>query len=200
MFSIPGLTLIVTFLHELGHAVATLVTGGHVLALQVNFDGSGLTTSSGGILPIVICGGYLGSIFFGNLMFYAGIKYKYLSRYLAGALAIGMIIASFIWFSTLTSLLFTLGMGIVLMILFFKIPWSGRVFMIITGAYSIFYIIHDYRIGPSSDLQAFSNIAGLNPTLWMYIWLVIALVITLLFTGRLLVPPGSGEIREDRRK
>jgi hypothetical protein len=187
IYSIPGLTLLVTFLHELGHAIATIVTGGHVLALQVNFDGSGLTTSSGGIRPIIICGGYLGSIFFGNLMFYIGIKYKNLSRDMALGLAIGMIIASFSWFSTLTSLLFTLGVGIFLMVLFFKVPWSGRAFMIITGAYSIFYILHDYRIGPSSDLQAFSNIAGLNPTLWMYIWLVNALIITLLFTGRLLV-------------
>ena len=187
MISIPVFTQLVTFLHELGHALATIVTGGHVTSLQVNLDGSGLCTSSGGIGLFIICGGYLGSILFGNLMFYAGLKHKYLSRFLAAVLAICLTITSLVWFSTINSFLFTAGIGVVLLFLFVKFPWSGRAFMIITGAYSIFYILHDYQIGPSSDLRAFSNIAGLNPTLWMYIWLMLALVITMLFVGKLLV-------------
>ncbi len=181
MFSIPILTQLVTFLHELGHAATAIVTGGHVHSLQVNLDGSGLCTSSGGIQLFVICGGYLGSIFFGNLMLYTGIKFKYMSRFLAAGLAICLVFTSLAWFSTLQSFLFTAGIGAVLLFLFIKFPWSGRAFMIITGIYSIFYIIHDYQIGPSSDLQAFSSIAGLNATLWMYVWLVTALIITMLF-------------------
>jgi hypothetical protein len=93
MISIPVLTQLVTSLHELGHALATIVTGGHVLSLQVNLDGSGLCRNSGGIRLFVICGGYLGSTLFGNLMLYTGLKHKYLSRFLAAVLAIWLMIA-----------------------------------------------------------------------------------------------------------
>jgi hypothetical protein len=183
MYSIPILTQLVTFLHEIGHATATIVTGGHVRSLQVNLDGSGLCTSSGGIRLFIICGGYLGSIFFGNLILYTGIKFKYMSRFFAAGLAVCLIFASLFWFSTLQSFLFTAGIGAVLLFLFIKFSWSGRVFMIVTGIYSIFYILHDYQTGPSSDLVAFSSIAGFNATLWMYVWLVTALIITMLFLG-----------------
>ena len=62
--------LLVTFLHELGHALGALITGGSVLALQVNEDGSGWTKTAGGNLGIILMGGYLGSALLGNILFY----------------------------------------------------------------------------------------------------------------------------------
>ena len=182
MIDIPVLTLLVTFLHEFGHALATMVSGGHVMHLQVNLDGSGLTTTSGGNQALIDCGGYLGSILFGNIMLFFGIRHKHLARIISGFLAICMIAASLIWFSTLTSFLFTAIVGIILLLLFVKVPWSGRLFLIFTGIYSVLYVLHDYRVGPSSDLQAFSHVMGLTPTIWMYAWLGFAVVITLAST------------------
>ena len=43
--------LLVTFLHELGHALGALITGGSVLALQVNEDGSGSVSYTHLTLP-----------------------------------------------------------------------------------------------------------------------------------------------------
>lgn len=177
-FNIPILSLLVTFLHEFGHAIASLLTGGRVLALQVNIDGSGVCTTSGGNSMLITAGGYLGSIIFGNLMLYFGIKHKDFSKFLALALSIIMVLVSVVWFSTLSSFVITFIIGLVLAICFLKIVWSGRVFMIGSGAYSILYILKDYNVGPSSDLQAFSDIMGLTPTIWMYMWLVGAIVIT----------------------
>lgn len=148
------------------------------MSLQVNPDGSGLTTTSGGFQPLILCGGYLGSVLFGNIMLYMGIRHKHFSRILAAGLAILMVIVSLIWFSTLTSFLFTAIAGCALLFLFVKFSWSGRAFMIVTGIYSVLYIIHDYNIGPSSDLQAFASVAGLTPTIWMYTWLGVAVILT----------------------
>jgi MFS family permease len=178
--NIPILSLLVTYLHELGHALASLLTGGHVISLQVNLDGSGVCTTSGGISMLIIAGGYLGSILFGNLMLYFGIKHKNLSKFLALTLSIIMILVSIIWFSSLQSFAITFIIGFILAICFLKIAWSGRAFMIGSGAYSILYIIKDYNVGPSSDLQAFSRIMGLTPTVWMYFWLAGAIIITII--------------------
>jgi hypothetical protein len=179
LMHIPVLYLLVTFLHEFGHAMACLISGGHVVALQVNLDGSGLCTTSGGNRALVTAGGYIGSVLFGNIMLWAGIRHKYLSRFLAGGLAICMVVVSLIWFSTPASFLFTAVVGGLLLFLFVKFAWSGRLFMVVSGAYSILYVLNDYRIGPSSDLQAFSAIMGLTPAIWMYIWLGMAIILTL---------------------
>ena len=92
-----------------------------------------------------------------------------------------MVLVSVIWFSTLQSFAITAIMGLILVLCFVKIAWSGRIFLIGSGAYSILYIIKDYNVGPSSDLQAFSRIMGLTPLIWMYVWLAGAVLISLLF-------------------
>jgi hypothetical protein len=181
MNSIPILPFLVTFLHELGHALTALATGGHVLALQVNLDGSGVCTTSGGIQAIVLAGGYLGSVLFGNIMLYVAIRHKYFSRMLSGMIAVTMVLVSLIWFSTLSSFVFTALAGGFLLFLFIKVDWSGRAFLLLAGSFSVLYVLHDYQIGPSSDLQAFASIMGLTPIVWMYIWLGVALFITALF-------------------
>jgi hypothetical protein len=157
------------------------MTGGHVIALQINPDGSGVCTSSGGNQALVTAGGYLGSIFFGNTLLYVGIKHKHLSKVLALILSGMMVLTSVIWFSTLQSFLITFIVGLLLVLCFLKISWSGRAFMIGLGGYSILYIIKDYNVGPSSDLQAFSGMMGLTPLIWMYLWLAGAVVITGVF-------------------
>ena len=62
------LRLLVTFIHEGSHALATLLTGGWVLGLGVSSDGSGLTLSQGGIGVIVSSAGYLGATLYGAVL------------------------------------------------------------------------------------------------------------------------------------
>ena len=50
-------TLLVTFLHEFGHALGAILTGGHVLEMQINPDGSGKTTSQPGSVAVILMGG-----------------------------------------------------------------------------------------------------------------------------------------------
>ncbi len=57
--------MFVTFVHESSHALAALITGGHVAGMSVSPDGSGLTYTSGGTQVLVNCAGYLGTTLFG---------------------------------------------------------------------------------------------------------------------------------------
>ncbi len=62
------LRLFVTFIHELGHGVATLITGGEFLRFEVHENGAGLAYSRGGMRPIIISAGYIGTAIFGAVL------------------------------------------------------------------------------------------------------------------------------------
>ena len=63
--------IFVTFIHEGGHAIATLLTGNSVASLSVAADTSGLTYHTGGGLfssMFISSAGYLGAMGFGALL------------------------------------------------------------------------------------------------------------------------------------
>ena len=57
--------LFVTFIHEGGHALVTLLTGGWVTGLSIHLDASGETYSLGGIPLLIASAGYLTSAIYG---------------------------------------------------------------------------------------------------------------------------------------
>lgn len=59
------LRLLTVLLHEGGHAVVTLLTGGEVVEIRVNAEESGHTLSRGGVHFLILHGGYLGSLLAG---------------------------------------------------------------------------------------------------------------------------------------
>lgn len=64
--------LLATLVHELGHGLAALATGGEFLRFVVFADGSGLATTAGGWRLIVIPAGYLGAAAFAALLVMVG--------------------------------------------------------------------------------------------------------------------------------
>lgn len=169
--------LFVTFLHEFGHAIGSVVTGGDVKSLQVNIDGSGVTWTSGGNTAVTIMGGYLGSAIFGNILLYLGIRKPDSAKLTMMTISVIMVICALIWFSSIFNAIFILAFSGIL----FAIAWftniSKYVVMFLGGA-AVLHIISDFNVGPSSDLEAYEQVMGLTDTLWMYIWLGIVLVIT----------------------
>lgn len=65
------LQLLNTHLHELGHALAALGTGGSVDHIKVFGDGSGVTPVRGGWILVVASAGYLGAAAAGAAIVYA---------------------------------------------------------------------------------------------------------------------------------
>ena len=57
--------LFVTYVHELFHAVAALLTGGYVHSIAIHQDASGETMTAGGIGWIISMAGYVGTVLLG---------------------------------------------------------------------------------------------------------------------------------------
>ncbi len=105
-----------TFIHETGHAVATLITGGQVLGMEVNLDTSGLAKRRGGAGPIVASAGYLGSIIAGAALLYAG-RYRKWARptltVVGGATLLATALFGGFGQSLIAFFVFSLGAGLV---------------------------------------------------------------------------------------
>jgi len=170
--------MLVTFLHEFGHAFGALITGGNVLNIEIRPDGSGVCWSSGGNRAIILMGGYIGSAIFGNLLFYIGTRENNtISKTTVFVLGGIMLLVGFFWFSSL----FTTGLlSLFALVLFFiasKTNFDSDVLMFF-GLASILYIIQDFNVGPTSDLASYAKHFVIIPAgVWMYIWLGIALLL-----------------------
>ena len=123
-------------------------------------------------------GGYIGSAIFGNLLFYIGVKKPQISKYTLYALALFMVFSGFFWFDTPFTTLFLLAFAAALLLITRYTNWSRWVLMFL-GMASIIYIVQDFRVGPSSDLEAYANLFVVVPkVVWMYIWLGIVLLLS----------------------
>jgi hypothetical protein len=60
LFTLP-LQFLYTHLHEIGHAIAAMITGGSGIWITVHADGSGLTSSWGGSQLVMSPAGYVGA-------------------------------------------------------------------------------------------------------------------------------------------
>lgn len=174
------INLLVTFLHELGHALGALITGGKVLKLEVAADGSGVTHTAGGSRGVILMGGYIGSAILGNLLFYIGAKWQKASNVAITLLCATMVFSGFYWFSTMFSFGFSVAFAVALYLIS-KYTNMDREILMFLGLASILYIIQDFRVGPSSDLEKYAELMVIFPkTVWMYIWLGIALLLCFL--------------------
>jgi len=167
-------TLLVTFLHEFGHALGSLLTGGAVEGLQINPDGSGYTVTRGGSQAIILMGGYLGSAVLGNLLFYIGARKVQYTQITLITLAVIMALAGLVWFESLISTGLLFGFSIVLYLIARYTNWDRDMLMFL-GLAAVLYIIQDFNVGPSSDLAKYEEVVGILPAkIWMFIWLFFA--------------------------
>jgi len=187
--------LFVTFLHEFGHAIGAVLTGGWVEEVQINSDGSGWTKSVNGNRPVTIMGGYLGSAIFGNLLFYIGARSKKLVKPMMVVVILSMLVTGFYWFNSLFTTGVLIAFSIVLFLIAFKTQFGREVLMFL-GLASVIYIIQDFNVGPKSDLKAYEEVMVFIPAnVWMYIWLAVAILL-LVFNLKLLfsIPRVSDEV------
>ncbi|MBK8806142.1 MAG: M50 family metallopeptidase [Bacteroidales bacterium] len=173
--------LLVTFLHEFGHAFFAVITGGSVDAIQINANGGGFAMISGGFAPLVLLGGYVGSAIFGNLLFYIGVKMPRSSVGMLLFLSLIMIFVSLYWFNSLFTTALLFFFAFIFIFIAVKKPTISSYLLMILGLLSVIYILEDYKVGPSSDIHKFSQIFVFIPEqIWMFVFLFIVLFITYL--------------------
>jgi len=171
------LRLLVTFLHEFGHAMGAVISGGSVENLQINSDGSGFARTIGGSRAIILMGGYLGSAIFGNLLFLVAARAKTFIQPVLVLLACGMLYAGFFWYNSVFTTGILIAFAISIFLIIWKTSWEREVLMFF-GLASILFIIQDFNVGPTSDLEKYAEIMVVLPAkAWMYIWLGVALIL-----------------------
>jgi len=179
VYIILPINLFVTFLHEFGHAFFALITGGTVHEVYIQANGAGHAVTSGGFVPLILMGGYIGSAIFGNLLLHIGIRKAKTSIITLYVIIAILLFTATWWFSSM----FTSALLIIFSALAFWLSKKSKNaisnLLIILGTASILYIIMDYNSGPTSDLSKFTQSIPILPqTAWAIIWLLIVVYIT----------------------
>lgn len=191
-FILYPLRLFVTFVHEAGHGIAALVTGGHIGQLQVFANGSGVATTAGGARWLILPAGYVGAAAFGAALFFIAHRVPH-SRVVSGVLGVLIALIAVLytpWFST--AWLVGVGMGVGLIALGYKGGDGVNLFVlnllsIITSLNAVYDLIGLIQLsdigmaGTRNDAAAFS--AEFTPILPAWFWAIIWAATAIMLLG-----------------
>ncbi|MCU0512315.1 MAG: M50 family metallopeptidase [Anaerolineae bacterium] len=125
-FILYPLKLFVTYVHEAGHSLMALATGGEVIRFVVSPDGSGLAVTAGGSRALILPAGYLGAALFGSLLFFAVNRFPQYIHNIAIFLGGGMVVFTLLYArpdesGNLTAIVLGVGFGALLMFIGAKV-------------------------------------------------------------------------------
>jgi len=177
----------VVLLHELGHGLAAVLTGGEIVKIAISPDLGGVCWSRGGIRLLVLPAGYLGSMAFGGLILVAAARIRN-DRWLAAGLGLATVILSLVFVRSLFGIVFGLGFGAALLAIARWLPAAvNDVVLKFLGLTSVLYAVVDIkedlisRTVPGSDAYAMSQALFLPPVFWGVLWILIALAAAAFF-------------------
>lgn len=187
------LRLFVTFIHESGHAFATVLSGGEVASLTVHPDTSGVTLSNSPswALGLVFSAGYLGATLFGALMLQVGRLQRWSN---AGRAALWfaagyLFVITLLWahnpftnlFTLLTGMLLAAGLGLLARYATARVAGFLASFLAVqccldalNDLRNLLYITTNH-LG-DNDAVFMSQHYPLPPTFWAVVWAGIAFV------------------------
>ena len=163
------LKILVVFFHELGHALAALLTGGEVLEIGLSPNQGGVTHTRGGIRFVILNAGYLGSLGFGVALL-ATARSPRSARFGVAGLAGLLAVATLLWVRPLASF----GFGFALLttcaiLLLARKGTDGLVQLCLRtlGAFSALYALWDIRSDVLSGSRGLSDAAMLAELTWI---------------------------------
>lgn len=188
-FILYPVRLFVTFVHESGHGLAAILTGGHFQNFRVDPNTSGVALTAGGWRWLILPAGYLGSALFGSLLFYITNTVPY-PRTISLVLAILVAVVTVLFTDFLsTAFLVGLGSALVLLALWRYADRSVNLLVldalaILTGLNVVLDLValvthSNAAMGEVlNDPAAFSrDIAPiLPPVVWAIVWTIIAVL------------------------
>lgn len=169
------------FLHEAGHALATILTGGDVEKITLSAAEGGVTHTYGGIQLVSISAGYLGNLALGMVIFVSATKLSW-DRQLCVILGIGMLVLTALYVRSIFGLTFCLLFGGALVLSGRKA--SDRVCeyaLLLLGLFSSMYAICDIksdvidRSGEMSDARALAELTMVPTVVWGVLWILLSL-------------------------
>lgn len=181
-FIIYPIKLMVVLLHEISHGFAAIITGGKVIDLNIALDLSGFSKIENGNSFVIASSGYLGSLIFGMILFYASYQKRF--RNIVLPITAGIIIIFLINSSKNEYLIFiTIGIIILLFTINYFFPsFFANIILKSLGLVSCIYVLIDIKqdvlesTTSYSDASVIAEITGVKQTIWGIFWLLISVI------------------------
>ncbi len=185
--------VITTFLHELSHAFAFVMTGGSVLEFNVHANTSGTVPGYGGSLFFIFSSGYVGSCLFGSLIFLLAARTDW-DRWILAFFGVGVLALTINFSGNSFSLFFSFGTAVVAVLLARFAPnYICDYLLRFIGLSSMLYPVNDvYRTvilnsHLRTDAVMLAESVGGSSVMWGVLWMIISIIIiglTLRFSFR----------------
>ncbi len=170
-----------TFFHEISHGLAAVLTGGSIKSISLNYNGSGLCVSQGGIRFVVIFAGYFGAAFWGMLIYLSADNMKPRVAHIIMGLYITILLLTMILWAKGIPTYIILGTMVGLFAFFFKsadsmllkyiLQFIG-IFILLNAIRSPLVLIDGQNLGDGASLSALTFVPEM---VWISIWFFIGL-------------------------
>ncbi len=189
--------LLLTLVHELGHGLAALLTGGDFIRFVIHSNGAGLAYTAGGWRFVVIPAGYLGVALFGAGLILLGRSYRW-SRTAMAVIGGAMILLSIrygapsIFTPHFLSGILTTVSGVVFGSLFLWVAVKAApgwiIFLLhlvaiqagLTAFNDIAMVIGlstRFFNAPANDAQSMAELTFIPAIVWALLWAIVALLL-----------------------
>ena len=179
--------LFVTFIHEGGHALATLMSLGHVNRIELYANGSGVTETIGGFRLLISSAGYLSTMLYGAMLLLL-LRKQASGRSIAIVTAILMVLLTVFWGGNWLMWLTGIILGVGFLALGVKAKPSVTHFVmsflavqcVLNAFYDLRTLLYLSTFSPSTGTDAvnMTNATGgfIPPVFWAIIWGIISVL------------------------
>ncbi len=175
--------IFVVLLHEISHGIAAIMSGGNIIKIIITPELGGETVTTGGVKFLIASSGYLGSLFFGAMLFYSAYNKKF-SMWFNTIVAVIILLITVNYLEGSFTIIFSLTFALFLflsprMLNDLVHSYSMKILGLISSLYILIDIKEDLitlRIVPS-DAQMLADITGIPAFVWGLLWLSVAVVI-----------------------
>jgi hypothetical protein len=168
-----------TFVHELSHGFAAILTGGDFQRFEVQPDLSGVAWSAGGVRMLVASAGYVGSAVAGGLIIL--LYQRWLSsRVLLIALGVSLALLCLLFVRNFFGVTAGLGLAALLLLAGLRLGASWRDTLLITLAlqlildgYNSLFTVLSLSTGSSAhtDAHTMAQLTFVPAVVWVLIWM-----------------------------
>ena len=180
------LKIFVVLLHELSHAIAVWLTGGTVSRITLDPYQGGATYFTGGNEILALSAGYLGSLFWGAVMFLAANQPRIRKDWVNSTIGLAVILLTIFFVRSGFGVVFGIFFGAVMITVSRGIGelWNKRVLLALgltSALYAILDIKDDILDRPEiqSDAHMLAEATGIGTaTMWGVLWISIAIFVS----------------------
>ena len=179
------LKILIVFLHELSHALATWLTGGSVEQISLSPQQGGFAITRGGNLFAILTAGYLGSLVMGAALLFVALRSE-ADRAVTALLGAVMLLVTLLYVRDLFAAGFCILAGAALLAMARFLGHSANDMALrVIGLSSLIYLPYDIfddtiaRSTQRSDAYMLAEAFGGTAMIWGGIWLVVSVVVIL---------------------